>query len=184
MPSQIITIVKVAGEAGRFLADRFRHWSAERCASDPNEFDPAQWPASTRREIDDVVNRLRAHRHEPPIAYYSEHVDLWSGFDMFGVLGMAERVPSVMGDRYEVYSPMIDDPPAFCRYVDETIARLAGTHQQETCWSLTRIKECVGAWEKLVPTSTIFAIRDVLAGFVEDETMTASAAVVPAWLRN
>jgi hypothetical protein len=184
MPSQIITIVKVAGEAGRFLSDRFSRWLGERNAPNPNEFDPAQWPATTRIEIDRIVDHLRAHRHLPPVVYHSEHVDLWSGFDLFISLDMAERCPSVMGDRYEVYSPTIDDPQAWGRKVDETFARLAGTHQQETCWSLWRLKECVFAWGKIVPNSTIFVVRQIVAGLVTDEELTASLEEVPDWLER
>ncbi|MGC3966562.1 MAG: hypothetical protein QM775_04090 [Pirellulales bacterium] len=182
MASQVITITKVAGEAGRLIARRMETWSAQRETIDPREFDFQQWPEATRAACDQLIDALRSHRTAPPILYHTEYVDLWSAFDLFHFALDLEVEPlRVFGNRYEVECLVVTSASAYLPGIDSAIGRLRETHRQETCWALRTFRDCLTAWDSLTPESTIIASREVFGGSVMDDEVVDSLKQIPPW---
>ena len=165
MPTQRITLAKIGGVAAAHVERRFATWLALRQGDD--------WPALARQEFDQFAEALRANAAFPPIVYFSEWIDMWSGGDLVPTLRRPLKL-GIRGDRYE----------ACCHRVPVKLGGLTSAPQkaQEATWLIARVDEANAAWSDLVDDSVIVILREVLAPLVEDEELESSLGMVPSWL--
>jgi hypothetical protein len=182
LASQRITIAKLAGVSGDIAFQRLCAWSAARRADDPNLWSPEQWPEPMRQEADDFAERVRAHGLALPVCYFVEWADLWSMGDLFSrwlTPLNCSRPIGVYANRFEIFAY---DLPDGGRLADSLAA--AGPQQfAESDWFVTRLREAVNAWDKLVTRATLVVLRNVVDASALDEEVTASLQARPVWLR-
>jgi len=180
MPSQTLTIAKIAGNAADATVALFQEWQAKRVPSDDGVCDPDQWPESVRREADQWVARLSSRRHQPPILFYAEYVDLWSSSPVMRFHG-EKSLLLMMTSRFELYClPLPLGEEAFAKL--KTL-RSKGQHQEDRLFGALTIS-AIEAWQDLIERSALVFIREVVAALIEDEEVTASQTGVPSWIRG
>lgn len=181
MASQVITVVKVAGAAGDWVWARLGEWAATRRAADPRVWQAEDWPTEVRQEVEQLVDRLRAHRAEPPVVHFVEWADLWSMGDTLArwlTPSSGAEPLRVWGDRYELYAYLLPDDGALARHLDG-----AGPQQHpEYDWLVQRLREAVRSWGGLYDRAVLLAVRSILGASVTDEELTDSLRTVPTWL--
>ena len=180
MPSQYLTIAKIAGEASNETLRQFLAWNALRNCTDPNEWDPKQWPERTRLAADEWANRLRAHAHEPPVIFYTEYVDLWSsGFPQPQL--NEHGLISIMANRFEL--SCLPLPLTAAARTD--LERLSTDGQfDEYRWFARHTLDAADSWNKLVGQAVLVFLRLVVSGLVNDDELLESLKTVPGWMKS
>ena len=174
MASQRITIAKLAGVSGAIALEQLSTWSAAGNADD-------QWPERVGGKADEFAERVRAHGLDLPVCYFVEWADIWSMGDYFSHWLTPPNSPGpivVHANRFEVFAYRLPDGG---RLADHLAA--AGPQQfPEADWFVARLREAVGAWEKLVAQATLIILRHVVGGSALDEEVTASLTIPAPWL--
>jgi hypothetical protein len=175
MAAQRIVLSKVAGAAAVHIRTQFQRWQSALIGCG-KEAPPGshEIPVSVRNRIDQFANALREHAAQPPVVYYSEWADLWSGGDLLPGLYSPEPV-TISGTRVE----------ACCHEADQVQAAIARLPQtQEEAWLQARLREALDAWQELLDDQVLIVIREPLGGSVTDDGLTASLTGVPEWLHS
>jgi hypothetical protein len=181
LASQRITVAKIGGVAADVALRRLQAWSAARQANDPNEWSPEQWPRQVRAEADDFADQLRAHGYTPPVVHNVEWADLWSMGDLFGRWLTPPDGPApfvVHADQYEIFAYGLPDGGRLARH----LAAAGPQQREETDWFIRRLREAIGAWQKLVERAALVVLRRVVGSSALDEEVTASLRRTPDWL--
>ncbi len=177
MATQRITIAKIAGEAGMAVVEQFRKWAAAPTTQDLSLWDPEQWPASVRQEVDRFAVRLRLHAADLPVLYFCEWIDRWSMFDLFLDLRPNEAAwpLSVYANQFEAFCYALPNDEALIR------RRAQQEHQfQETSWFVTRLCEAIEAWGSVA--AALVVLREVSGGSALDREIEASLEGLPPWV--
>jgi hypothetical protein len=181
VPSQRITIAKLAGVSGDIALERLAAWSAARSVDNPNLWSPEQWPVRVREQADDFAEQLRLHGTALPVCSFVEWTDMWSMGYLFPHWLTPPGSPRPIGvhaNRFEVFAYGLPDEGRLAAFL-----AAAGPQQfSETDYFLARLQEAVRAWEQLVPCATLVVLRQVVGGYASDEEVTASLQNRPAWL--
>jgi len=181
VPSQRITIAKLAGLSGDIALKRLSAWSSARNVANPNLWSPEQWPSQFRQEADEFAEQVREHGFALPICHFVEWADMWSMGDLFPrwlTPPNCSRPIGVHANRFEIFAYSLPDEGRLARYL-----AAAGPQQfAETDWFVVRLQEAVSAWEKLVPRATLVVLRYIVSGCALDEEVAASLQTSPEWL--
>ena len=175
MASQRILLLSIGGRFAEMVWDAICRWSNARSTADLTEWSSDQWPADTRREVDEFVDRIVSGAFMPPVLYRSEHVDCWS-----------------MGDVYQ--GALVKSHPDYCRQLHTTrheviATRVRFTEQivvdgdevSETVWLYNRVNECIAAWGKVAESRLVILVRTVVGGLWEDQDVNDALKTIPRW---
>ena len=191
MPTQVFTIAKVAGKAGKAILRNLRHWAALR---DPQPDGPEvdistpQWPAACRRKADALGDLLREHATEPPVMFFAEYVDMWwlgtipMLLESFGLGALAGEFVDVWANKYMLACYALPDGGRLCRALRAALARKARS-QEGRCF-VTVMLEAVTAWENVVPDGTVVVLRRTTGPLALDSEVIASGRALPTWCAN
>jgi hypothetical protein len=173
------TIIKLVGPAAGDAAARFERWRRARRSDDPSCFTAGDWPASVRRDAAGYVSRLLDHRLEMPVAYFSQHVDLWLAGGAIGRhLVDAERF--VWHDAGQLWCYRLPDRGRLVRRNAAAAARAAQFPESELL--ARRLIEAAQAYDELWADAVVLVNRHAVAGSPSDDELTAAAAKLPKWL--
>jgi hypothetical protein len=148
VPSQRITIAKLAGLSGDIVLQRISAWSSARKNDDPNLWSSDQWPDRLRQEADNFAERLRAHGPALPVCHFVEWADMWSIGDLISrwlTPPNCSRPIGVNANCFEIFAYALPDEGRLANY----LAAARPQQFSETDWFVTRLQEAVSAWEKL-----------------------------------
>lgn len=176
MAIQQWTVIKIVGPAAANVAHRFDGWLRARRTDDPSMLHAPQWPRATRQAVGRLLARLHEHRLQMPIAYYSQHTDLWSSGGEAESFGFDDQV---VHDGGELWCHMLPDRGRLLRHAKK---RVADARQSETKWLATRLIDAADAYQKLWRDATILLHRDVIAVSSSDEELIQSSAHLPDWI--
>lgn len=176
MASQYFTIIKIGGDAAKFLRRRWQTWHAARVTDDPCTWCSSQWPPETRQEIDALADQLRRQSHESPILFFVEFVDLWSSSP-----DMELELPCVMGDRYEAFLMDLPIDGDFKRRL-----RHQSRHKQtfEDRFFAKMLLAAETAWKALAPDALVLVLRQPFGSLATDDEIMAGMERVPDWLTS
>lgn len=185
--TQWIGIAKLTGESAAAISSLFKRWSDERAGSpdEPTLVEPEQWPVTSRRAMVRLADELRNHATEPPVVFYSEHVDMWSMGDAY-----REAFPENGGPLHEVEADdgvclwcyELPDGGAMEKHIKRQLRRKR--QPDETKVFLQGLLHAERAWRELVPQSCIVVVRRVTGGLVEDGNVAESSRHVADWMRS
>lgn len=178
MASQKVTIFAIGGNLADAIWQQAQHCYAQRLNDDTKEWAPEQWPSSTRSEVNALANGLLAKAFTPPVLYRSQHVDLWSGGDVFdAAMGSSPVAPvcQLLTERYEVYVQRA--------HVSDIVPRNPNEFDEHR-WLEQRLAEALAAWAGFSEERLIVLVREVLGGLWEDRDVSDSLEQLPAWWIN
>jgi len=181
LATQRITVMKVAGVGGDWIADRLSTWASQRMTDTPDEWGSDQWPETVRQQADHLCGQLRDHPTPPPVIHFVEWIDQWSMGDVFDRwLFLRTGCPRsvVYGDRYWVYWYRLPDDGQLLSH----LSKARRLQWQEEDWFVERLREAVKAWDKLVDRSLIVVLREVIDGLATDDEILESLGKMPNWL--
>jgi hypothetical protein len=179
MATQTLTIAKLAGDAADATIALFREWQGKRLQIEDSR-EPEQWPESVRREADQWAVRLSNHRHQPPILFYTEYVDLWSFSPADRFLGK-EGLLYMLGWRFELYClPLPIGEHAFAELKK---LRSKGQHQEDRLFGSLTLS-AIEAWQTMIERAALVFVREVVAGSIDDAEVTASQTGLPSWFHG
>jgi hypothetical protein len=172
------TIIKLVGPAANDAADRFDRWWKARRSDDLSCFTPDDWGASVRRSAASYLSRLIDHRCEMPVAYFSQHVDLWlaSGQIQWHLGGAKAHI---WHDAGELWCYRFPDRG---RLVQRNTAPARSSQFQEGEWLAKRLIEAARAYDKLWPKSVLLVNRHAVTASPSDEELKSNATKRPKWL--
>lgn len=179
MATQTLTIAKLAGDAADATIALFREWQGKRLQIEDSR-EPEQWPESVRREADQWASRMSSRRHQPPILFYAEYVDLWSFSPAERFFGETSLL-FMMAWRFELYClplPIGDDALAKLKHL-----RSNGQHQEDRLFGALTIA-AIEAWQNMIERAALVFVREVVAASIDDEEITASQTGLPSWFRG
>jgi hypothetical protein len=187
MASQRITIAKIGGASAAAVISQFRDWSAARNVDDPTEWRYDQWPTSVRRDIDAFASALRSNGHEPPVIYFSEHIDLWSMGDVFDRWlspDDGDQPIQLHADRFQLWCYPLPDDESLASHLQRStrLKRIRERNPQEDRWFTMNLLEATLAWDGMVDPTAIIVLREVLGGLVMDSELEESLNDVPPWI--
>ncbi len=178
MASQKVTIFAIGGKLADAIWRQAQHYYAQRLTDDPHEWAPEQWPISTRSEVDALANDLLAQAFTPPVLYRSQHVDLWSGGDIFeAAIEGASAVPvcQLLTERYQIYVRCVHGGDMVPRNVNECT---------EYRWLEQRLAEAIAAWDGFSEERVIVLVREILGDLWEDRDVSDSLNQIPKWWKH
>lgn len=175
MASQKVTIFAIGGKLADAIWDKAERWSTQRSCSDLNEWSSEQWTISTRNEVNALARGLLANAFTPPILYRSQHVDLWSGGDLFqNAMAGGQNLPlcQLLTEQYEVYVQRIDAKTTVLRNVNDFVEyrRLE-----------QRLFEACSAWADFSTDRVILLVREILGGLWLDREVENALNQIPDW---
>lgn len=178
MPTQYITIAKVGGDAGEAIVQSFRAWTELRTVTEPDTWEPSQWPQQARDVADRFAEQLKLHAAEPPVVFYVEYVDTWSSFPPGRYLSKADELV-ILSDRFEQFCL----PLPLARDTLEQLKKLKSSGQ----WPEDRLFATLAltgaeAWEGIVNRGALVFLRYVVGGLVTDEEVVSSLSKQPDWI--
>ena len=178
MAIQEWTIVKLVGPAATDAADRFDRWWKARGSDDPNSFGADQWSVSIRREASEYVSTLVEHRWGMPVAYFSQHVDLWTMGG--GIVGRrpGEPEPEVWHDTGQLWCHRLPDGGKLI----QCWRPVERAQFQEGEWLARRLLEAAEAYDKLWPVAVLLVNRNSIGVSPSDDELKLAAAKLPTWI--
>ncbi len=187
--TQWISIAAVVGVGARHLVERFRRWNGARVLDpeDPLIFEPCQWPIESRREMAAYSRAIRENAASPPMAFYREYVDPWSGGNIFQLANCGNGMPLIevgFESSEMVCLPLIDASAAAGEFkaARRQFLRRAGAGDSERRWFVDSLSDACEACSWLKDDATIVITRTVVEGTVLDEEMQAAASCLPGCL--
>ncbi len=185
--NQIVTVVKISGDASKAVRYAFQRWSEARVAStdEPTLMEPGQWPAGCRDEMGQFAQHIRANAGQLPIVFWNEHVDMWSMGDVF-----RNAFPWNANSLFEVQSDnslnllcyAIPDGNLLHAHLGRELRRKGLA--QEAKWYLQILHEAATARCPVVEEAAIVVVRQVIGGLVADDEAEEARHSIPAWLRR
>lgn len=183
MASQFISIAKIAGEGGTVIGSIFRDWSAKRTAEELSEWSPEHWPADVHRQVDRFVSSLCDNCNRPPVVFSVEYVDSWSMWgELIGLINSDESQSaiSIASNHCDLWCYTLPDQGRLHSSLKKSLRQHGWTQEQR--WFLKFLLEAVNAWEPLVESAALIAIRKVFDGMLTDEDLKSSLHSMPEWL--
>lgn len=180
MPAQRVTVVKIGGRAADLIGCQLREWSTER-QPPKDKWSSVDWPLPVRDRADDLAERLRAHSTTLPVIHFVEWTDPWSMGNLFEHwLTPPDGPPPyfIEARQFQLFGYELPDGGRLAKHLAN-----AGRQQwSESDWYITRLREALGAWEKLVERAVLVVLRHVIGPLVSDEEIVESMSTVPLWL--
>lgn len=181
MAVQEWTIIKLVGPAASDAADRFDRWWKARAsgANDPFGFTADEWSPSIKREVSAYLSSLIEHRWGMPVAYFSQHVDLWTAAG--GIIGRFahEPEPMVWHDTGQLWCYRLPDAG---KLVERHCPAVGPTQFSEGEWFSRRLVEAAEAYESLWPEAVLLLNRQAVCASPTDDGFKLAAAKLPTWL--
>ena len=189
MATQHITLIKIGGKSGTAVIRAFRAWNDTHKTRDRSKCHSEQWPPSARRQMDRLIAALREHRHEPPVLFFLEYVDLWSSFGLFEMVlspeGGNKPVRVVSDGASPVYCYPLPDGGVLADSLRRRLRsrRITGRMPPEDRWFVTFLLEAVLAWESLADTSALVIVREPIDVSDSDTEVSNRLKGVAGWIR-
>jgi hypothetical protein len=175
-----VSFFKLVGPAAADAARRFERFSDVRRSRDPLAYSYAEWHPSTRRAIAAWWQRLEEHRWGMPVAYYAQHIDLWSMGGQIKDQVLPGCGPQLMHDSGEIWLYPLPDRGRLVRRNKASSVRSA--FADETRWFAARLIEAAKAYDNMWRESVLLIHRRRIGSSPTDDELKRDAAVVPAWL--
>lgn len=180
MAIQEWTILKLTGPASADAVFHCDHWWNQRRSDDLSCFSPDDWPASVRRAVTRYLSTLTQHRLEPPILYFSQHLDLWSvAGELESYLG--NTAARILHDAGELRYYQLPDRGKLLRRCK---ARTLKAQFPETHWLAQRLIEAILAHDNLKSHVVILINRHSITTSPTDEQLQTLTSKMPKWLTH
>jgi hypothetical protein len=186
MPSQKITIIKIAGASGKKILEDFSHF-IKAGQTDPGEYDGVQITSLEHQErLKKWIEALRHHNFQPPIVFYTEYVDFWSGTNIFDQIFPEFQSSSnqFWFQSTEIRSYSLPDEDRLLNNIKKRCRARNKSIPQESIWFWTILRHAVQAYAPLVTDATLVVIRELLGGLVEDTEIKKSLVSIPKWMNE
>ena len=173
-------IIKLVGPAASDAADRFdRWWKARVSDDDPWGFGSGEWSPSIRREVSAYLSGLVEHRWGMPIAYFSQHVDLWTAGGGIVSRFPDEPEPEVWHDTGQLWCHRLPDGG---KLIERNRPHAEGDAVQEGAWLTRRLIEAANAYDAVWPEAVLLLNRQAIGPSSSDDMLKSAAANLPTWL--
>lgn len=184
MAAQIISLVKLVGSAAQEAGQLLDRWSAG---------------GTTHGALQALLQALVRHACVPPIAYFSQHADLWSLGDVFDRCFPQDSATAPSGDRQpdslrssakrlnmseelQCWFYSLPDDGCLERHLASEAHQEWTAQADEYRWLTVRLHEAAAAWAPLAPEGLLLLFRELKGGLVTDEEFLASRSALPPTL--
>ena len=178
MAIQEWTIIKLVGPAASDAADRFDRWWKARESDDPDGMMLTEWSASIRQEVSAYFSSLVKHRWEMPIAYFSQHVDLWSVGLVFDA-HLCDQKAQVWHDTGQLKCYRLPDHGELIKCNEPATSP---TNIPENQWLAQRLIEAAQAYDHVWPEAVLLVNRLAITVSSSDDELKRDAAKLPTWM--
>lgn len=183
MSTQRFTIATVGGCAATTIEAQLQSWVRRRLPLEGKALWSSEaWPPKVQKLIDEFANSLRNHCCSPPVLYFAEWIDTWSGgtwFYLFDRQPDGVLMAGVGGRRFEVYWHYLPDD-------GKMKDRLGGDVQYpEDAWLRQRVREGLDALANTnAEQGILILLREAIGGSVLDDEVAQSFLKVPKWVSD
>ena len=182
MAIQEYTVIKLVGAAASDAADRFDRWWKARVSDDddPWGFRWDEWSPAVRREASAYLASLVEHRWGMPVAYFSRHIDLWTGGGV-SIVGRFpdEPEPLVMHDAGQLWCHRLPDGG---KLIERNRPDPERPPVHDGAWLPRRLIEAANAYDTVWPEAVVLLNRQAIGPSSSDDELKRAAAELPTWL--
>lgn len=140
-------------------------------------------PSEFSNDIRRFVSALRTYAEAPPVLFFCEYVDMWSGGDIFERWLKSEQSDDLV-HFYAGNSHVACYSLPSKTNIAERFNQLDEDSSQEERWFVQTLQNAVQAWDGFYTKGVLVIIRIVTDGSVADDEVVSLRNAVPDWLKD